>query len=636
MSHLEPLMQKNFLEYASYVIVDRAIPDIRDGCKPVQRRILATLADIDDGKFHKVANVIGETMKLHPHGDASIGDALVVLANKEYFIEKQGNFGNPLTGHAAAAARYVECRLTELARETLFNKALTTFRPSYDGRKQEPEFLPVKLPVTLMLGAEGIAVGMATKLLPHNFNELLTAQIALLNGKKASLFPDFPQGGVMDVSDYEDGRGKVRVRAKLEPQGDKKIIIREIPYGTTTESLLASIESAAQKNKVKISSINDFTTDRVEIELILTRGIYVDEVLPQLYACTDCEVSVSSNIVVIRDRRPAELTVTEVLEFLTERLREQIRAELQHELGQLEDKQHWLTLEQIFIENRVYKKIERATTAESVTRAVCKGMEPFAHLFVRDMTEDDVERLLGLRIRRISAFDINKHRQEIDDIVRAIKRCRTRLKQLTRTTVSYLEGIIKKYGKLYPRRTRIETFEQIDRKAVARENLKLCYDAESGFFGTEVRGKDKQFTVSEYGLVLVVCRDGTFRVLTPQPKVLLPSEVLCMELFDPGAGKVLTVVYRDKQRYAFCKKVHIQKFIRNKEYMLFKDKAGQVEQLFDGDVGGIMSMRFLKGPRQKVLAGKFDLAEVEIMGLGARGMRMATKQVVRMTYAEPK
>ncbi|MCG8460784.1 MAG: hypothetical protein MI919_31255, partial [Holophagales bacterium] len=350
MSYVEPLMRRNFLEYASYVIVDRAIPDIRDGCKPVQRRILNTLFEVDDGRFHKVANIIGETMKLHPHGDVSIGDALVVLANKEYFIERQGNFGNILTGHPAAASRYIECRLTPLARETLFDKKLTDYQPSYDGRKKEPVFLPAKLPVILMLGVDGIAVGMSTRVLPHNFGELLRAQIDLLEGREVSLLPDFPQGAFMDAEDYDDGRGRVRVRSKLEISKDRKTLtIREIPYGTTTDSLIASIEQAAQKGQLKVASIDDRTAEDVEIVLHLPRGIYADEVEPQLYAYTQCEQSINYNIVVIREERPEELTVSQLLEDLTHRLREQIRRELELELSELEDQQHWLTLEQIFI-----------------------------------------------------------------------------------------------------------------------------------------------------------------------------------------------------------------------------------------------------------------------------------------------
>ncbi|RYE95888.1 MAG: DNA topoisomerase IV subunit A, partial [Oxalobacteraceae bacterium] len=371
---------------------------IRDGCKPVQRRILHTLFANEDGKFHKVANIIGEAMKLHPHGDASIGDALVVLANKEYFIEKQGNFGNVITGHQSAAARYIECRLTPLAKATLFNEALTTFQNSYDGRRQEPVYLPSKLPVVLLLGTEGIAVGMATKILPHNFNELLLAQIAILKKEKFTLYPDFIHGGAIDIAEYDDGRGKVKVRATIEAVGDKKVVIREIPYSTTTESVIASIESAIQKDKVKISSINDFTTDKVEIELTLARGTYADEVIPQLYAYTDCEVSISSNIVVIRDRHPVEVAVGEVLHDLTVRLRAQIKAEIEHELHNLEERRHWLTLEQVFIENRIYKRIEKADTEQKVQQEIIDGMAPFAKSFIRPMDDKDIERLLEIRI----------------------------------------------------------------------------------------------------------------------------------------------------------------------------------------------------------------------------------------------
>ena len=434
MSQLKPLMEKNFLEYASYVIVDRAIPDIRDGCKPVHRRILSTLFEMNDGKYHKVANVVGETMKLHPHGDASIYDALVVLANKEYFIDKQGNFGNIVTGHSAAAARYIECRLTPLALETMFNKALTEYIPSYDGRKNEPMFLPAKIPVLLMLGTEGIAVGMSTKILSHNFIELLEAQIKILNKIKPKVFPDFSTGGTIDVSEYEDGKGKVRIRAKIDVINDKTLIIREIPFYTTTSNLISSIESAVQKNKVGISSINDFTTDKVEIELKTQRGVSSEEILPRLFAYTDCEVSISSNIVVIRNNHPAEITVTEYLNDFTLQLKKQLKDELEYELKNLLDRQHWLTLEQIFIVNRVYKRIEKANTEAKIKSEVYAGMEPFKKQFIREMTDDDVKRLLDIRIRRISAYDIKKHQDDIDDIVFAIKECEKKLKNMVKTT----------------------------------------------------------------------------------------------------------------------------------------------------------------------------------------------------------
>jgi topoisomerase-4 subunit A len=501
-------MGRNFIEYASYVIIDRAIPDILDGLKPVQRRILATLSKMDDGKFHKVANVIGDTMKLHPHGDASIGDALVVLANKDYFIEKQGNFGNPITGHAPAAARYIECRLTDLAKETLFRKALTEYRPSYDGRNEEPVALPAKLPVLLMLGAEGIAVGMSTRILPYNLPELLQAQIKILQNEPFEIFPDFPTGGIVDVTDYDDGHGKVKVRARLEKRDEKTVVVREIAFGTTTESLIASIESAAQKGKVKIGAINDFTTDRVEIEIELSRGVYANE----------------------------EMGVSEVLCFLTDQLRELIKAELQHELGQLTDRKHWLDLERIFIENRVYKRIEKAKTAKTVVSAVRKGLGPFVEQLDREITDDDIDGLLKIPIRRISQYDIDKNRTDLETTVKAIKGVRGKLRKLTPTTIAYLEHLLKTYGDRHPRRSEIGSFEAVDVRAVARQNIKVAYDPESGFFGSDVKGSKYQFTVSEYDRILIVSRDGSFRIVGPEQKVLVPDKAIHAEVRKSTSG----------------------------------------------------------------------------------------------------
>ncbi len=630
MSYVEPLMRQNFLEYASYVIVDRAIPDLRDGCKPVQRRILTTLFEVDDGRFHKVANIIGESMKLHPHGDASIGDALVVLANKEYFIERQGNYGSILTGHPAAAARYIECRLTPLARDTLFNKKLTEYQPSYDGRKQEPVFLPVKLPVLLMLGPEGIAVGMSTRILPHNFGELLRAQIQLLRKEPIALFPDFPQGGLMEPSEYEDGRGKVRVRARLEVAGDKKTItVREIPYSSTTESLISSVETAAQKGKIKVASIDDRTAEDVEIVLHLPRGIYADEVVPQLYAYTQCEVSISSSIVVIQDDRPAELSVTEVLSSLTHRLREQIRAELELELQELEDKQHYLTLEQIFIENRVYKRIETATTSKRVREEVYEGMNEYKMFFIREMTDEDVERLLQIRIRRISVYDINKSRREIDDIVRAIKVCNSKLRALTKTTIKYLEGLLDKYSDLYPRRTVITEFDLVSKQEVARQTLKLSYDSESGFFGSVVKGDKHQMTVSEYDKVLIVAADGTYRIIDPPEKVFVGKKALAIEHHVKDVGVILTYIYRDDNWMPWAKKIHIQGFIKDKEYDLIKDKKGSIDRLYVGEPTLLVHMLFQPRKRQRKKDDWYNLSDVKVCGLGSRGTRMATKAVQR-------
>lgn len=625
MTRIAPLMGQNFIEYASYVIIDRAIPDVRDGLKPVQRRILATLSKMDDGKFHKVANVIGDTMKLHPHGDASIGDALVVLANKDYFIEKQGNFGNPVTGHSAAAPRYIECRLTELAKETLFRKALTEYRPSYDGRNEEPVALPAKLPVLLMLGAEGIAVGMSTRILPHNFSELLEAQIKILKNEPIEIYPDFPTGGIVDVNDYDDGRGKVKVRARVEKKDSKTVVIREIAFGTTTEGVIASIENASQKGKLKVGSIDDFTTDQVEIEVGLPRGVYSDEVIPQLYAHTDCEVSLSSNMVMIKDRQPVEMGVSEVLCYLTDQLRGLIRAELQFELGQLEDRKYWLDLERIFVENRLYKRIEDATTAEQVVKEVNTGLKPFLKELDRKVTDEDIDRLLKIPIRRISQYDIDKNRSEIEIAVKGIRQIKVKLRKLTPTTIKYLEELLKNYGDRFPRQSEIGTFKAVDVRAVSRQNIRLSYDPDTGFFGSEVKGSKYQFTVSEYDRILIVSRDGSFRIIAPEDKVLIPDKAIHAEIFDQENGAAFTVVYRDKDKIAWGKKIHIKAFIRDREYELIKGKTGRVDYLIPGNCNDTIHVDYVPMKRQRVHEAEFDLSILEPTGVTARGRRLAPK-----------
>jgi topoisomerase-4 subunit A len=564
---------------------------------------------MNDGRYHKVANVIGETMKLHPHGDASIADALVVLANKDYFIDRQGNFGNVLTGHPAAAARYIECRLTPLALDTLFFEPLTEFIPSYDGRNKEPVFLPSKLPVVLMLGTEGIAVGMSTKILPHNLNELWEA---------------------------DDGRGKVEVRARIREKDAKHVVIEEVPYGTTTESLIASIEAAVQKGRVKLASIDDFTTDKVEIELTLARGVNADEVIPQLYAYTDCSVSVSSNLNVVRGRRPASMTVSEILQVLTGELKAQLKAELEYERDQLVDRQHWLTLEQIFVENRVYKRIEEATTDEAVKSEVMEGMAKFKKLFVRPMVDEDVKRLLELRIRRISAYDIEKNRREVDDIVRQIKTLNSRLRNMTKTTVGYVEGLIEKYGDDFPRRTEVTRIEAVDKKAVARQNIKLSYDRESGFFGSAVRGDHFKMSVSEFDLVLGIASDGTYRVMPPVDKVFFSGKLVYCAPFDPEAGVEFVVVYRDKKKIAFGKRIKIHRFIRNREYQLIKDRAGKLDLLIAPETAGVVELGFTPMKRQRVTSAEFDLSILEPTSPTSRGRRLAAKPVnkVKHTAAE--
>ncbi len=627
MSQLEGLMKDHFIEYASYFILDRAIPELRDGLKPVQRRIMHTLFKMNDGRFHKVANVIGDTMKLHPHGDASIGDALVVLANKDYFIERQGNFGNLLTGHSAAAPRYIECRLTQLALDTMFHPTLTEMVPSYDGRNEEPVALPTKLPVILMTGAEGIAVGMATKILPHNLPEIWKAQIAVLQKKKFALYPDFAQGGLMDVSGYEDGAGKIEVRAKIESKDRKTVVIRELPFGTTTEGLISSIENSVQKGRVKISSIDDFTTDQVEIELSIARGSDAKEVIPQLYAYTDCSVSVSSNLNVIDNRKPVQMTVTAITLALTEALKSQLKRELEYDREQLIDRKHWLTLEQIFVEKRVYKDIENKKTSDAVRKAVWDGMQKHKKLFVRPMVDEDVLRLLEVRIRRISAYDIERNRKEIEDIDRKIKAIERKLKNMVKTTIDYLQGMLATYGEQYPRRTKITEIQAVDKRSVARQNLRLSFDKKSSFFGTEVRGDLFKLTVSEFEHVLGIGKDGTYRVMNAPEKVFFTGPMIYGELFDPDRGTEFIVVYRDKQKMAFAKKIKIEKFIRNREYRLIKDKGGRVDLLLSSDQLGTVHLDFVPAKRQRLKEADFDLAELEWTSPTARGVRIAPKPI---------
>jgi topoisomerase-4 subunit A len=437
----------------------------------------------------------------------------------------------------------------------------------------------------------------------------------------------------MDVSEYDKGRGKVKVRARIESKGEKTIVIREIPWSTTTESLIASIEAAAQKGRVKISGIEDFTTDKVEIELSLARGVYADEVIPQLYAYTDCEVSLQSSLLVIRDQKPVELTTHEVLEDATDRLKKQIKAELEFEEQKLVDRQHWMTLERIFIENRVYKEIETAKTQEKVHDAVLMGMAEFKRQFVRPMVDDDVAKLLEIRIRRISAYDIEKHKEELAAVEGELEATRKKLKQLTKTVIAWLEGLLEKYGEQYKRRTKVTSIEEVDKKAVATANIKLAYDEESGFYGSEVRGSEHALTVTEYDRILAVSSDGTYRIMAPPKKVLLPRKLLFVGVFDPEKGKDFTLVYRDADRNAFGKRVHIESFIHDKEYRFFKDEKGKLDLLLDGDhPPGKVHFQFVAQKRQRQKESEFDLGELEFAGITTRGQRLAPKPVARVKH----
>ena len=624
MTGLRKLYEENFLDFASYVIKERAIPDAADGLKPVQRRILWSLFEMDDGRFNKVANVIGHTMKYHPHGDQSIGAALVSLANRSYFIERQGNFGNILTGDEASAPRYIECRLTQLARDVLYNNDITDFDMSYDGRNKEPLLFPAKVPVVLLLGAEGIAVGMSTKILPHNFNEVIRAQISALKGEDFTLFPDFAQGGAVDVSGYEDGSGRIKCRARVERRGNKKVAITQIPFGTTTETIIASIENAAKKGRLKISSIDDYTTDKVEIEVTVARGVSADETIQRLYASTDCEVVHTANMMVIMDGAPVETTVSDLIRYSADSLKKILRRELQLEIQGLNDKLHWMTLEQLFIENRLYKRIEESPTLEKVREEVFQGLAPFLEDYEREVTGEDVDRLLSLKIRRISRFDIESHRKEMGEIKAAIKVAKKRLRELTAYAIEILNEFLSKYGKAYPRLSSIEEFTDIDKREVAIANLKLGFESDTGFIGTSVKG-DITWNVSELDRILYFLADGTYTVIPMQEKHMITGKVLWCGPCD--REQVFSCVYRDrKDRIAYIKRFPIGGYILEREYR-FVPENSEILVFLDRDKV-ILDYWFERTKRMKTRKGETSLQEISVKGVKAKGVQLCGKKVV--------
>ena len=623
-SFLRQMMEQNFIEYASYVIKERAIPDVDDGLKPVQRRILWSLFRMHDGKFHKVANVIGHTMQYHPHGDASIGGALVVLANKEYFFQKQGNFGNIFTGDVASAARYIETRLSPLGMEVLFNNDITEFIDSYDGRNQEPVVLPVKIPSLLMLGTEGIAVGMSTKILPHNFNELLEAQIAVLRGEDFELYPDFLQGGAMDVSEYEGGNGKVKLRAKIDRDG-RKLIIREIPATTTTESLIASIERAVEKNKIKVAAINDYTAETVEIEITPTRGQDPAKMLKALYTYTDCSVSVSCNMMVIRDGLPVQMDVDSVIRRNTEKLLYYLQRELEIELNRLEELFHSKTLAQIFIENRIYKRIEECDSFEKVMEAVYKGLEPFRDKLKRDVNDEDIQKLLAIPIRRISLFDIRKNQKELDDILDEIDKVNKNLKRLKKYAIDYLKDLLKKYGDLFPRRTEIDEFKKIDRRAVALNNIKVGWDRKNGYIGTNVKSDDI-VTCNEFDHLLCIERNGDYKVINIPDKVFI-GRMYDFRKFDPKLE--FGVIYKEKKSGKhYAKRTVIDKFIVDRSYRICP-KNCRLELLTPrSDSIYTIIEETRRGPKTTEL----NFKEYPTRSAKARGLLLTSKPVAKITH----
>ena len=627
---LHQLFDKNFLEYTSYVIRERAIPSVEDGLKPVQRRILQTLHNMEDGRFHKVANVVGETMKLHPHGDQSIFAALVNLSNKGFLIEQQGNFGNIYTGDRASAARYIECRLSPLGKEILFNKDLTAFIESYDGRMQEPVTLPAKIPLLLLMGAEGIAVGMATKILPHNFCELLEAQKKILRGEEFALYPDFPQRGLIDISSYEEGNGKIRCRARIEELNEKTIIIKEIPYTTTTQSLTDSIEKAAKAGKIKIVSINDYTAENVEIEIKLARGIYAKDTIAALYAFTDCEVSIIPNLTLINGMTPETSTVSEVLRLNTARLKDDLQKELEIEHGRLEEKLHAKILEQIFIEERLYKNIEEETSYPSVVTTVLKSFSPYHEQLLRPVTKEDVERLLEIRIKRISRYDINKQHKEIKEIRKRIKEIIKSLKDMVGFTISFLDQLLEKYGHFHPRLTEITSFSEVSIRTVAISNLQVVYNRKTGFLGHQIKEEDPAEDISvacsEYDKLFLLFADGLYKIIPVVEKLYVGQELTWFGVVEKDI--IFNVIYRDGvENLAYVKRFTTPSFIMEKEYRLFPEhKRSRILHLDFGE-DKFVKIYLVPSSRAKSNSMEIALSEFLMKNVAAKGKRISSRAI---------
>lgn len=628
MAYVKNLFDSNFIQYASYVIRDRAIPELIDGLKPVQRRILHTLLETDDGKFHKVANVVGQCMKYHPHGDASIYTALVNLANKELFIDKQGNFGNLYTGDGASAPRYIECRVRPVTRDILYNPKITQYVPSYDGRGKEPVVFRAKLPLVLIMGAEGIAVGMSTLVLSHNVHEVIEAEKSCLRGEPFRLYPDFPTGGIIDCADYQDGLGKIVSRARMDMSDEKKIVITELPYGSTTESLMDSIEKAARGGKVKIASINDYTAESVNIEIRLPRGVYGKDVVDSLYAFTDCEKTVYCNLLVIKDNMPVQMTVTQVIEFHARQLTGVLKDELEVERAELTEKLHLRTLERIFVEERIYKRIEQMRTAETVSRAVKDGFVPFRAELLRDVTDDDVEYLLKIPIRRISLYDMEKNRKEVSAINSRLKEIARLLKNLTAYALSWLDGIESKLDpKTIRRRTTVRSIRTVDVKSVAKRDLPLKYDEKSGSLGTQVSGGTELMKITPFDRVIFVRKSGIYTVTEAPAKVFAgPGLRYCGLADKESLAKILfTVIYRDPEtRFVYVKRCKIGGYIMNRDYFFAPDGTEVLH--IDTRKNFSFTVTYVKKPRVKILSEKFRAQDYLEKGIRAQGTRVSAKE----------
>ncbi len=633
--HLDAMYQNWFLDYASYVILERAVPEIMDGLKPVQRRILHAMKDLDDGRYNKVANIIGHTMKYHPHGDASIGDALVQLGQKDLLIDTQGNWGNIHTGDSAAAPRYIEARLSRFALDVVFNHKTTVWKSSYDGRNMEPVTLSVKFPLLLTQGVEGIAVGLASKILPHNFNELIDASIKILQGKEFELYPDFPTGGLADISKYNEGLrgGKVRLRAKMSQVDKKTLAITEIPYGTTTESVIDSILSANDKGKIKIRKIDDNTARDVEVLIHLAPAVSPDTTMDALFAFTQCEVPISPNSCVVKNGKPHFLGVSEILRISTDHTVHLLKWELEIRLEELKDHLHYTSIEKIFIENEVYELIKKCKTNEAIDKAIRKGMKPFEKEFIRPLDDEDIKRLRKIPIERISKYNADKADEVINGILLEMDEVNNHLENLTAFVINYFRQIRKKYGKGKERCTELRSFDTIEAAKVAAATRKLYINREEGFAGTSLRRNEYVCDCSDIDDIIVFRGDGSFMVTKVADKIFIGQKVIHFQIFKKNDVRTIyNLIYRDgKNGKVMVKRFAVSSVTRDKEYSMTKGTPGSKVLYFSANPNGeaeVVKVDLRPKPRLKKTSFEFNFAEQAIKGRNSIG-NILTKNAVR-------
>ncbi len=641
--HLSGMYQSWFLDYASYVILERAVPHINDGLKPVQRRILHSMKRLDDGRYNKVANIVGHTMQFHPHGDASIGDALVQLGQKDLLIDCQGNWGNILTGDSAAAPRYIEARLSKFALETVFNPKTTQWQASYDGRNREPVTLPVKFPLLLAQGVEGIAVGLSSKILPHNFNELIDASISYLKGEKFALYPDFQTGGYIDVSKYNDGErgGSVKIRAKISKQDNKTLVISEIPYGRTTSSIIESILKANDKGKIKIKKVDDNTAKNVEILVHLAPGVSSDKTIDALYAFTDCEISVSPNCCVIKDDKPHFLTVSDVLKHSTDNTLSLLQKELEIERGELEETLFFASLEKIFIEERIYKdkEFEQAASMDEAIAHVDRRLTPFKPQFIRKVTRDDILKLMEIKMARILKFNTQKCEEQILQIKTDIARIQDHLAHIVDYTIQWFQMLKEKYGKRYPRLTEIRSFDTIQATKVAEANEKLYINRAEGFIGTSLKKDEFVCNCSDIDDIIIFYRSGIYKIVKVSEKMFVGKDIIYLNVFNRNDSRTIyNVIYRDgKMGTNFIKRFAIGGITRDKEYNLTKGTEGSRILYFSANTNGeAETVKVILKPklRQKLLMFEKDFSTIAIKGRSSIGNTLTKAEIHKVVLKQ--